>query len=219
MDKMTNEEDKFWLDVAGHLNPEWEVGRYDADTTRTALAHHDVFVYMVDTSTMWMVAGSTTSSEMFRARRAVSAAELGPGTVAGAAGEVILKCGERGLADDHGDVKTAFTSAVCAITDSATWTAVMDRTGNPAGHWIWMVYRLANGDALGRPMYAQDDRRGFMPLAQLKDSLGAALENDIGNRASTVARKILVGGGAKLSGELEARFPGLFGASDSSGPA
>ncbi len=200
---MPDAENKFWTDVAHQLNPGWNISAgHDADAARTMLASHDTCVYVVDTSTWWITAGSTSSSELLRAKRQLGQAKLKTGVVAGAAGMAILECGAKQLLPDHADSQLALTAAICAVTDSGTWTAVMDRMGNPAGHWIWLVYKLKTGEPLGRPLFAHNEKRGFMPMADLKESIGAALANDISNAASSVSKQIRAGGGAQFYKEM-----------------
>ena len=205
---MKDAEKQFWSEVAQQLNPGWTIGMgNDGAQVGTMLATHDTCLYLVDTSTLWISAGSTTSAELLRAKRDLAKSKLKPGTVAGAAGMAILECGKRQVPMDHPDAHMALTAAACAVTEAATWTAVMDRMGSPAGHWIWLVYRLRSGEPLGRPLFGHNDKRGFMPLENLKQSIGAALNNDIANPGSSVSRQIKVGGGVQLCQQMFEWFP------------
>jgi hypothetical protein len=206
---MNDAESRFWTDLAQQLNPGWTIGMgSDGALIGTMLATHDTCLYLVDTSTPWIAAGSTTSAELLRLKRELAKAKLAPGTVPGAAGAAILECGKRQLRTDHPDAVMAFTAAAGAVTEAATWTAVMDRMGSPAGHWTWLVYRLKNGDPLGRPLFGHSgDKRGFMSIGNLKESIAAALTNDIANPASAVARQISAGGGVEFCQEMFEWFP------------
>jgi hypothetical protein len=206
---MLTGENKFWLDVARQVSPGWSMkaGQH-ADQAREALGSHDTFMYVVDASTGWIAAGSTLSSEMFRARREIQKAKLGA-AVQDAAGMSILSCGERSLDADHADTQLALVGAICAATQTVTWETTIDRLGSPAGHWFWLVYKLRSGDPLGRPLFAQDQRRGFTPMENVRSAVCSALANDLGNPASAVFRKIADGGGTTLSPEVRAWCPEL----------
>ncbi len=205
---MPDAENKFWTDVAHQLNPGWSISTgHDAEAARTMLASHDTCVYVVDTSMWWITAGSTSSSELLRAKRQLGQAKLKSGVVAGAAGMAILDCGSKQLPPDHVDSQLALTAAICAVTDSGTWTAVMDRMGSPAGHWIWLVYKLKSGEPLGRPLFAHNEKRGFMPMDNLKESIGAALANDIANAGSSVSRQVRAGGGVQFFDQMFEWYP------------
>ncbi len=198
---MQESEDRFWSEVANQLNPDWEV-HMGAGETRVPLAAQDTFLYLFDTSTMWVAAGATQASEMLRARRQVQKLKLEPALVAGLAGQVILDCGAAALPADHPDARRAMTAAICSITATATWSAVMDRIGSPAGHWIWMAYRLRDGDTLGRPVYGQGPR-SFMQQEDLHRSVRTALVSDLGNPHSSVNQRVRAGGGAALCPTLQ----------------
>jgi hypothetical protein len=206
---MSNEH-AFWDDLATRMNPGWtiSVGK-DFNPGDGALgAAYDTFVYMIDTSTLWISAGATKNSEVLRAKQQLAQSRLPPGAAADAAGLSILECGKQSTPADHADAARAITAAVCAVTETQTYQQALARTGSPAGHWIWLVYKLKNdGTPLGRPLYAKDDsRHGFMTMDQLKDVIAAALSNDIANPDSSVGAKVRAGGGVDLHPELSAMF-------------
>lgn len=207
---MNDGEKNFWNDIAHQLNPGWNlaVGQGLGDAS-AMLATHDTAIYLVDTSTFWITAASTMSSELLRVKRELAKAKLKPGLVAGAAGAAILECGARQVPMQHPDAHQAVTAAAAAITESATWTAVMDRMGSPAGHWTWLVYKLKTGEPLGRPLYGHNDRRGFMSLDEMRKSIDAALDNDILNTGSSVFRQVVAGGGVVFCDEMLASYPKL----------
>lgn len=193
---MTQGESLFWQQVADQLNPGWQI-HFDAGSAPVSLAAQDAFLYLFDTSTMWLAAGATQTSEMLRARRDLQRLKLDPAGVAGLAGDAVLHCGAANLSGDHEKVRQAMTAAVCSITATATWSTVMDRIGTPAGHWIWIAYRLKNGETLGRPVYGQAPR-AFMQESALHRLIRTALASDLGNPRSAVHRQIAAGGGAVL---------------------
>ncbi|MBI2770348.1 MAG: hypothetical protein HYX47_12050 [Burkholderiales bacterium] len=198
---MKEGEDRFWLEVANQLNPDWHVHMGDG-AARIPLAQQDTFLYMFDTSTMWVAAGVTMASEMLRARRQLQGLKLEPGLVAGLAGEAILECGKANLPGDHADTQRAMTATICSITATVTWSTVMDRIGSPAGHWIWMAYRLRDGDTLGRPVFGQGPR-AFMQQSDVHRSVRTALLADLGNPRSSVNQRVTAGGGANLHPTLQ----------------
>lgn len=189
-------ESLFWQQVSDQLNPGWQL-HHSAGGAPVSLAAQDAFLYLLDTSTMWLAAGATQSSEMLRARRDLQRLKLDPAVVAGLAGEAVLHCGAANLPGDHERVRQAMTAAVCSITATATWSTVMDRIGTPAGHWIWVIYRLKDGGALGRPVYGQAPR-AFLEESTLHRLVRTALANDLGNSTSAVHRQVAAGGGAVL---------------------
>lgn len=193
---MTAGESIFWQQVASQLNPGWQI-HLGPDGGQVSLAAQDTFLYLFDTSTMWLAAGATQSSEMLRARRDLHRMKLDPAVVAGLAGDAVRECGAANLAGDHRHVQQAMTAAVCSITATATWSTVMDRIGSPAGHWIWIAYRLHNGETLGRPVYGQVGR-AFLQEADVHRSVRTALASDIGNPRSAVNQQVKAGGGAVL---------------------
>lgn len=58
-------EDRFWQELVNQLNPGWHV-HLGADPTRVPLAAQDTFVYLFDTSTMWLAAAATQSADFGR---------------------------------------------------------------------------------------------------------------------------------------------------------
>lgn len=195
-----NGEELFWRQVCDQLNPGWHL-HHEAGV-HVPLSAQDTFLYLFDTSSMWLAAGATLSSEMLRARCELHKLELEQAVVAGLAGQAVLDCGAAHLAGDHPQVRQAMTAAVCSITATATWSAVMDRVGSPAGHWIWMAYRLHDGDTLGRPVFGQGPR-AFMQEQDLHRSLRTVLMNDLGNPHSSVNQRVRAGRGAALHPTVE----------------
>lgn len=203
---MQSGEHKFWTNVVQQVNPGWNIQLDSDNAAQDLLSTHDTFVYLVDTSTMWVAAGATKSSELLHARRQLTKSKLNSGMVAGAAGNAILDCGAVQLAADHSQTHTALTAAIFAITASATWDVVMDRFGSPAGHWIWLAYKLREGDPLGRPIFNQGQRAFLHPDA-LTRSVRAGLSNDLANAQSSVNKRVRAGGGAELSESIFEWFP------------
>jgi len=199
-------ENNFWNQVAQQVNPGWNVQLDSAGTAQDLLASYDTFVYLVDTSTMWVAAGATKSSELLHASRQLQKSKLSPGIVAGAAGNAIIECGAAQLASDHAQTHKALTAAICAITASATWGVVMDRLGSPAGHWIWLAYKLRAGAPEGRPIFTQS-KRAFLSPDELTRALRAGLSNDLANTRSTVNQRVKAGGGAELCESIFEWFP------------
>lgn len=194
-------EDRFWQEVGNQLNPGWQI-HLGPGGVQVPLASQDTFLYLLDTATMWITGGATLSSEMLRARRELQKLKMTPAQVAGLAAEPILECSQTQLTGDHPKVRLAMTAAVCSITATGTWSAVMDRIGSPAGHWIWMVYRLQDGESLGRPVFSQGPRV-FMQEPDLHRALRTALASDLGNPNSSVSQMVRKGGGAVLHPTLQ----------------
>lgn len=212
---MSNAERRFWTDVLEQLNPDWAIGMgQDGVLGAAPLASQDTYLYLVDTSSMWISAACTKYSELLRIRRELARSKLATGAASGAANAAVSECAQRRLSADHPDARLAFTAAACAMTEAALWDAVMDRTGSPVGHWTWITYRLNNAEILGRPLFGHTGRPGFMPMEVLMNSLGSALANDIGNPASQVARMIRAGGGVTFCQAMHEAFPQILGGLD-----
>ena len=82
----------------------------------------------------------------------------------------------------------------------------MDRLGSPAGHWIWLAYKLRAGAPEGRPIFTQS-KRAFLSPDELTRALRAGLSNALANTRSTVNQRVKAGGGAELCESIFEWFP------------
>lgn len=201
----------FWENLASSINPDWtlRLGTEFQPGDGSLGLDYNAFVYLIDTSTMWVAAGALKHTEILRAKAQLDASGIPHGASADAASAAVLQLGRDGAPPDHPDVKLAVTAGVCAISQTQSYAAALAQTGSPAGHWIWLVYKLKNnGESLGRTLFAKYSRRhGFLPLENLREVICAALANDVANPNSAVAAEVRAGGGVELAPELQAILP------------
>ena len=201
-------ESRFWNNTLESLNPGWVVSLDPRHPIGDgSLASYDAFVYVVDTSTAWMVAGALPGREMLRAAGDASATpDMAALVLSGVAG-MIAELGKGRPEAGSQNAQHAVTAAVLAITQQSLFERVRAAcNGQVSGHWFYLVYRLRNGDLLGRAVYLRQEGKG---LASQDDCRGVVLQTMQRDRdpASNVGKSIAEGGGLVLAPEFSATPP------------
>lgn len=199
---------QFWNDTMQSLNPGWCVSidpRFPAGGGR--LASYDAFVYVVDTSTGWLAAGALSSCEMLRAAAHAAASTDMPTLVRTGAAGMIANLGEGRPEAGSQAAQQAVMMGVVVVTQSSVFEKVLAAcNGQPSGHWFYLVYRLRNGDLLGRAVYGRQAAQALVSQDRCRLTVLQAIQLDR-NPASNVGRSIAEGGGLVLAPEFSSTPP------------
>ncbi len=192
-------ERRFWEDLAAAVNPGWDFSLSDDVVPGEGLlSTYRVYIYTVDTSTVWTMEGATTEQGMERAHATLSLRkEAIPGLLS-AAGEQVLACGQDSAARASKPAQQAVTLALLALTETQTYVAAKQTTGSLEGHWLYLVYRLKDGAALSRPAFIRSKRTGFLAPDALLHLVRQVVAMDTAQTIGTVTTQIALGGGAVI---------------------
>lgn len=201
---MKSNESKFWEQIAAQGNPGWKMAIGPSmEAGEISLSGCDTYLYVVDTKTGWTSAGATQGECLHRAKRTypevMKLTQMTAAALASAAAGMIIHAARTGAAPDSEESIRAINGVAYALVDTKTFDVVQQRTGGVAGHWIYLVYTLRNGDLIGRPMYAMDVTTKFLDPGKLNDIVQQVIAADTGNPASVVGSQLASAGGAVLN--------------------
>lgn len=225
--KAPGAEAAFWSQVANAANPGWSMSvRQDHVLDTPKVSDVDVFVYVVDTSSLWVAGAGTRESDAqaalnnlpamaYGVRCAIaeslgverpemaSSGDIDSDAIMSSAGSSVLAASDAGASDEDPEVMNALTLAWLAVSLTKTFQQAKLATGGIKGHWLYAVYRAKNGNAISRPAFigANKDCR-FMPPNVLVDLVRQVVEFDMGNKGGAVLASLSKDGGAVLADEL-----------------
>ena len=202
-----NNENKFWADIAAQLNPDWNLspGRH-LPTGSAVRAGFDAYVYLIDTSTAWVIAANVRSQDMRNAKAVMKQSKRSEHELMKSATGLIRNCADRQCGHESPEATDAMTGAVCALALTQTYQIALASNEGLAGHWLYVLYRLRDGTAIGRPALVRLGANGFMPVDVLQSLWRNIVEQDT-RPGSSVARTISQGGGARLINASGGAYP------------
>ena len=140
---------------------------------------NDLFVYLVDVETGWMMAGSFEANCMERARMQAMA-EGWTEAVLRPLVNMVRHCAKQGMIDPHPIVSEAIGLGMAAATVTPTFKTVLEERGGCEGHWLLLVYTTRAGSSKAQFSFADTSRRDFLEQGDmamlLKESLRAHLD-------------------------------------------
>lgn len=214
-----NHERKFFANVAGAINPGWNIRINDARAEAgDSLSARDTLFYVVDVATGWTAAGALdqmTSDEAVAACRGYMALlgdeKTAALTAADLAGRAIVLCGAGQLESSAKEVELAIATAAAAMVETRTYQLVRAanakaRKPELAGHWVYLAYRMGSStDIVTHPAYLSGgmapgvpDGR-FMTPEVLVDMVEKIIRVDTSEPLSLVGSTLASGGGAVIS--------------------
>ena len=223
LDPMKNEQ-QFWQDLAGTINPGWAV-RVDPlsnNPSGTALAGKDVFIYVVDVANAWFGAGALLSSDAPKIATWANdqlAAEsgiltIGSANTADVAGKAIALCGALGADAADPEVGAAVSMTTAALQATQTYALAVPANlqrgeGAMAGHWIYIAYRTRDGQGIiTRPVWLSTVHPGigragrFLDPSDLMQMVRTVVQSETTSSQTMVGRALADEGGAIVSPKI-----------------
>lgn len=166
----------------------------------------DFFVYVVDTSTLWMQAGGVAYQE---AQTAIDlATQVGyfkraPNPVTHAAA-TIVSASRAKAKFGQGPLLVALTSTLLHISQTEVYAAALQQAGSARGHWLYLVYQLGDGQSfVGRlhfvPLQGEPQ---VLPAQAIKQMTHDLVMSDVGVQGKGVNETLEQHGGAMLHESL-----------------
>ncbi len=158
----------------------WQVNRASASgPEHVGDPANDLFVYLVDVETGWMMAGSFEADCMEKARMQAMAEGWTEGVMTPLV-NMVRQGAKQGMVDTHPVVREAIGLAMAAATVTPTFKMVLEERGGCDGHWLLLVYTTRAGVSKGQFSFADTARRDFLQQGDmallLKKSLQAHLD-------------------------------------------
>jgi hypothetical protein len=164
----------------GQQQGQWKVTRAGgASIPGSAEDKNDLFVYLVDVETGWMMAGSFEANCMEEARMQAMRENWTEGVFVPLS-NMVRQGATNGLVDTHPLVREAIGLAMAAATITPTFKRVLEERGGCDGHWLILVYTTRAGVSKANVSFGDTSRRDFLGQADmsmlLQESLRAHLD-------------------------------------------
>lgn len=202
----TGPERSFWKAVdalAQEPRPNWGL---DLHAGRQPLAT-DAFVYLVDTSNLWIAAAAISPAQLVAVKdeveggdsrdlRARAAVAMASASQAGRPKEGLLAFPE---------TLQAFAAGLRAIAAAPGFIATAEQSPELDNHhWILLLYRLVDGEVLAGFGYVDDPIPGMLDRATLVEFVGNMVEMDL-EPGAVACEEAAAHGGVLLAPELTRR--------------
>jgi hypothetical protein len=140
---------------------------------------NDLFVYLVDVESGWMMAGSFQAHCM-EAARMQAMREGWTESVLTPLTNMVRQGAKNGMVDTHPLVREAIGLAMQAVTITPTFKMVLEERGGCDGHWLVLVYTTRGGSSKANFSFGDTSRRDFLGQGDmallLQESLRAHLD-------------------------------------------
>ncbi len=189
----------FWKGVVANLNeasPNWGL---DLNVTR-APRSVDAFVYLVDTSNMWLASAAIAPEQLARLRQEHGAGEAAASSERACAAEAIAAASSTGDPKASPETLVAFAAALRAIAASPDFDAA-SRHECPMlenHHWIVLLYRLANGALTAGLGLVDEPYAGMLDRGVLLEYIENMVQTDLGSPRTSVNQAIRRAGGVQF---------------------
>ena len=162
-----------------------------------------VRIYLLDTLTLWNVHAHMSEAESLAVIESLKSqygaiegiAELRAVADTSAASDAKVKA-----QDELSQV--AFASVLYGLTTTETYDQALKRHGSIEGHWLYLLYRMTDGNIIGRPGFARSPTSGYLPPRDLKQVLISTLKQDLASSVSKIGATIERHGGLNLAPEF-----------------
>jgi hypothetical protein len=194
----------FWKGVVANLNepsPNWGLDLH-AERAQTSV---DAFVYLVDTSNLWLASAAIAPSQLTTLYQAHAAAPGAPDEDLARAAECIAAASATGDSTASPETMAAFACGLRAIATSPGYAAARERECPllENHHWLLLLYRLANGETVVGVGHDDEPYHGMLDRTALLECVRTAVEEDLGSAHSTVNQAAKRAGGVTLAPELQ----------------
>lgn len=192
----TKNEETFWTSVAQQFAAEWDV-RLVPGKTGGGLAGLNSAIYVIDTSNGWSAMGAFPESTLASAA-ALLRAQSDQKAIIDNADLLCHECAGRGIQGDHPDLLNALNAAIVATSGTRTYSVAPPTPAGMTGHWLRLLYRLADGSLMGRPMHLKTNGPSMLSASKAFAIARDVLATDLSNPASLVGSTIRACGGLVL---------------------
>jgi hypothetical protein len=197
---MKNGEREFWQRLMQAINPAWDIALNREGDRALNISDQTARVYVVDTSNLWTLMGATSPQEVHRVDMEVRAAQAEGLNALNVAPFAVKEGSDKSVKPGTKQAEELVALALAAITQSQLYPVVLEKTGSAAGHWVYIIYRLKNGDILGRQGFTAGANEALAPDLLL-GFVRHLVETDTSSRGK-VGDLLAKGGGADLSPAL-----------------
>lgn len=178
-----------------------------AARTAATLQAMSTFVYVVDTSKLWVLCGGLTTEQMrhlwatcerlsTRQRTQLRAQSLA----------LVAQAADAQLSGESLQAHQLLAIVACQLATSRALSALPDLDDHrPSRHLLYVLYRTATGARMSRQAVALREFPGLIPAAQLLDLVREVVRKDCAPSTDSNGHGVLLAaGGAVLHPELQA---------------
>ena len=193
----------FWKGVVSDLNepgPNWGL---DLHAGR-APASVDAFVYLVDTSNLWLASAAIAPSHLSRLQEAQGAAPAAAGDALRRAAGCIAAASAGGDTMASPETLAAFAACLPAIVASPAYAAALEHECPllENHHWVLLLYRLANGESVIGLGHDDEPYHGMLERSVLLQCVQDMVEQDLSSPHTAVGQAVKRAGGVSLAPDL-----------------
>ncbi|WP_371438316.1 hypothetical protein [Polaromonas sp.] len=208
--------DEMMKQILEDSNPGWIVAL--ANDRPEAGSRYESLFYIFDCKSSWIGAGAVNHEGFLKVRKWVVA--KGKDQFKSLGGDCALKPSNAMATAGSPLLEEALHAAGHYFASTATFDRVLQAQGHAKGHWVCIVFTLADGSRLSRPAFASGRSgpgQAFMDSEELTKFVKLVIEEDLSNPRSAVASQIAAAGGAVFH-ESVRYVPGREGPSNSPTP-
>ena len=165
----------------------------------------DVFIYIVDTATLWTIYGGLTDSQ---ARPLFAPTRPSPDAAADVARLAIEVAQARSAQASDPDGQTALRAVAQYLGKTQTYGQVVaGSAGSVRGHWMALCYAYRNGGSTLRPVFvSMGTPAAPLDAQEFLQTLVQAIRHDVHGPASKLQKHIQAQGGLELAPRLAERI-------------
>jgi len=182
------------------LNPDWtiELGR-EWSPGIGSLGANDFSIYTVDAKTGWIGCAAMPQSEVAKLLVEAPKAGLTAASAHDIAAQLVGDAADAKLGADSVDYESTMLMAALGITKTKTFElGVSQGAGSMAGHWVYIVYRTASGEYVGRPAMMKRSQPGLLSPDELRDYAREVIRIDTKVPGTSVGELLNELGGASI---------------------
>ncbi len=185
----------------GQQEGQWKVTRPGASGKAGAVGYsNDLFVYLVDVQTGWVMAGSFETHCMEQARMQAMRERWTEGVLVPVT-NMVRQGATNGLVDTHPIVREAIGLAMAGVTTTATFKRVLEERGGCDGHWLVLVYTTRAGVSKANVSFGDSTRRDFLGQSDMSMLMRESMRAHL-NEKSEFGAMLASNGGALVAARL-----------------
>jgi len=193
----------FWKGVVADLTeatPNWGL---DLNPDRSPMSA-DAFVYLVDTSNLWLSSAAISADQLARLFDEKGAGESGAGPEHARAAQCIAAASATADATASPETLGAFAASLSAIATSPEYAAAASEETPLLDHhhWILLLYRLADGGVTAGLGHVEEPYPGMLDRGVLLECVENMVEADLGSQQAFVNQAARRAGGVTLASGL-----------------
>ena len=155
-------------------NVEISPGRVPGDAVNEPL---DVFLYLVDTSCNWLAVGCMSSAAFSEASLVAQNHDVDEQALGAAAAQAMALAAQVHAGGTIQSQLNALLTLVAAALKTTNTYALAGKE-NPAGHWLYIAYRVQSGEMLCRPALIREVQSWLLPPDRLRSLVRKIVQHD-----------------------------------------